>query len=330
MTVKNVYLLFREEVMTKRSGSIFLFILFLVMAGTAAAQDEASRQIWDSEFLKKRTGGKPGGTARKNPTYRRASPKTAGSEAKAPANATSGATPGATSSAASGAAEKAAGEVLGVTIWRLRPAKSEDQKDARLLLQDESSGDAVEWTPERVESETRFSAGDRVRLGIESPRDGYLYVIDREQYADGSMSDPYLIFPTLRNRGGDNAVKAGKLVELPARSAFRLKPMREDYSGELLTVIVTAKPLSEIEAGPSIIKLDAALVGRWEAEWRAPVERYELEGGAGQPYTKSEKEAGMEGARLLTQEDELPQTLYRILGRVGEPLLVSIPLRIAK
>ena len=34
-------------------------------------------------------------------------------------------------------------------------------------------------------------------------------------YGDGSTSDPYLIFPTQRVRGGDNAVGAGKVVELP-------------------------------------------------------------------------------------------------------------------
>ena len=307
--------------MLKKSASIILYFVFVIFASaTAFSQDEASRQLWDTEFLKKRTGGKTASAPRKNPTYRRTSPKPGPEEEKP--------VPKSTSPKPEANEEKAAGEVLGVTIWKLRPPKSEDNKEARLLLQDESSSDAVEWTPERVEAETPFSAGDRVRLGIESPRDGYLYVIDREQYADGSSSDSYLIFPTLRNRGGDNAVKAGKLIELPARSAFRLKPLREDYRGEFLTVIVSDAPLKEIQVGPSMIKLEAALVSKWERDWRVPFERYELEGGAGKPYTKSEKEAGMEGARLLTQEDDLPQTLYRITSKPGQPLLVSIPLRI--
>lgn len=293
---------------------LYTLALVITTASGLCAQDEASRQLWDTEFLKKRTGAKTTTAPRRNPTYRRATPKPEKAEEKTAANPEA----------------KAAGEVLGVTIWRLRPAKGEDQKETRLLLQDESGGDAVEWTPERVESETNFAAGDRVRLGLESPRDGYLYVIDREQYADGSMSEPYLIFPTLRQRGGDNAVKAGKLIELPARSAFRLKPLREDYRGERLTVIVSAEPLKEIEAGPTIIKLETALVERFEREWRAPVERYELEGGAGKPYTKSEKEAGSDGTRLLTQEDDLPQTLYRIFAKPGSTLLVSIGLKIGK
>ena len=51
-------------------------------------------------------------------------------------------------------------------------------------------------------------------MSIESPRSGFLYVIDREQYADGSTSDPYLIFPTQKIHAGNNAVSPGKVIEL--------------------------------------------------------------------------------------------------------------------
>lgn len=284
----------------------------LVMSGVilsviAVAQDEGNRQLWDAQFLKKRTGAKSPSTttaARKNPGYRRATPQAEAIE------------------------EKAATEVIGVTIWRLRQSRDADNKDARLLLQEETSGESVEFTPERVEAETAFAAGDRVRLGIESPRDGFLYVIDREQYTGGASSDPYLIFPTLRTRSGDNAVKAGKLIELPGRSAFRLKPMREDYTGELLTLIVSGAPLTQITAGPGMVKLDRALVEGFERQWRSAIERYELTGGAGAPYTRAEKEAGQDGSRLLTQEDDLPQTLFRVLAKPDQPLLISVPLKI--
>ena len=113
-----------------------------------------------------------------------------------------------------------------------------DGGDARLLVQEteDQRTESVEWTPERVETGTTFSVGERVRLSIESPRAGYLYVIDREQYADGSTSDPYLIFPTLRIRGGNNSVRAGKVIELPDRNAFKLTPLCSDYEGERLTI----------------------------------------------------------------------------------------------
>ena len=291
--------------MLKRPSILALAMIGAFLSVPARPQDEASRQLWDSQFLKKRAGAKTTSAPRKNPGYRRATPK-------------------------SEAIDESAGEVIGVTIWRLRQSREADNKEARLLLQDEVSGEGTEFTPERVEAESTFAAGDRVRLSIESPRDGFLYVIDREQYADGTSSDPYLIFPSLRNRNGDNAVKAGKVIELPARSAFRLKPMRTDYNGELLTVIVTPEPLPDVRPGPSVLKLERELVGKWEQQWRSPVERFELTGGAGMPYTRAEKEAGQDGSRLLTQEDELPQTLYRVIAKPGSPLLISVSLRINK
>jgi hypothetical protein len=280
-----------------------LWLIVLVSLSALAQEDE--RRLWDTEFLKKRSASK-NATQRKTTTYRRATPKSAAID------------------------EKAEGEMMGVTVWRLRQSATTDSKDSRLLLQDEESGKDVEWTPERVEAETIFTAGDRVRLSIEAPRDGYLYVIDREQYTDGTLSDPYLIFPTLRIRGGNNSVKAGKVIELPDKSVFRLKPMRADYRGEVLTILVTAEPIAELKVEPDIIKLDAQQVERWEKQWIVPVERFELVGGAGKAYTKAEKEAGLEGTRLLTQEDELPQTLYRVIPKPGSPILISLPLRIGK
>lgn len=301
----------RGERSRQRRGLIVVLIVMAFGLGcikaASLAQDDDERRLWDTEFLKKRQPAKSQ-AARKAPVYRRT---TARPDAKPAAD------------------DKLAGEMLGVTIWRLRPASAADNKDARLLLQDEDKGDNNEWTPERVEAETVFAAGERVRLSIESSRGGYLYVIDREQYADGTTSDPYLIFPTLRIRGGNNAVSAGKVIELPEKNAFRLQPQRPDYKGEQLTLIVTTEPLAEITVGPRMQKLDAKQVEQWERQWTAAVERFEMVGGAGKSYTRTEKEAGAEG-RLLTQEDDLPQTLYRVTPRPGAPLLVAVPLRMGK
>jgi hypothetical protein len=99
-----------------------------------------------------------------------------------------------------------------VTLRRLRAARAADD-GARLLVQ-ESAGDL---TADRVDTNTPLAIGDRVRLTIESSNNGYLYVIDRELYADGTKSDPYLIFPTSRTRDGDNAVRGGRLVDIPGQ-----------------------------------------------------------------------------------------------------------------
>jgi len=103
---------------------------------------------------------------------------------------------------------------MGITIWRLRPSRNTDG-GPRILVQE--GPESVSWTPERVAAGTRLRMGDRVRLTIESPRSGYLYVIDREQYATGELGEPYLIFPTTRINNGDNKVSAGKIIDLPAQ-----------------------------------------------------------------------------------------------------------------
>ncbi len=67
--------------------------------------------------------------------------------------------------------------------------------------------------------------------------------MDQEIYADGSKGEPYLIFPTSRTRGGDNSVKAGRVIEIPAQDDtppyFTLKRTRADHVGENVIVLVT-------------------------------------------------------------------------------------------
>jgi hypothetical protein len=315
---------------TKNPWTIMLLIaavgLCLIGVSIVSAQDEnAPRRLWDGAFLKKRAEVKTTAPAGKTTAYKRVK-----TNRPATPNQASQSSPAQNTAAQNKPTEPAEGEVIGLTIWRLRPSRAADDGEARLLLEEESSK-KVEWTPERVEADTTFASGERVRLGVESPRDGYLYVIDREQYTNGSVSDPYLIFPSLNNRDGANSVTAGKLIELPGRSSvFRLDPQRPDYAGEVLTIVVTSEPLKDLKPGNGPVKLNAELVSKWESQWEGAFERFELVGGAGKPYTKAEKEAGQDGSRSLTQNDAMPQTLYQVNVKSGAPLLVKVPLRIGK
>jgi hypothetical protein len=317
--------------MSRKTKNTWMTILFIAAVNfcwtgalTVRAQDEvAPRRLWDGAFLKKRAEAKTSAPARKTTAYRRATPKkpaapNQASQSSPPNNATAQNLP----------AEQAEGEMIGLTIWRLRPSRSADNSEARLLIEEGASKE-VEWTPERVEADTIFAPGERVRLSIESPRDGYLYVIDREQYTDGAVSDPYLIYPSLLNRDGAHSVAAGKVIELPERAAFQLKPLRPDYAGEVLTIMVTPEPLKDVKPGSGAVKLNSEMVAQWEKQWAGEFERFELVGGAGNPYTKAEKEAGQDGARALNQDDAMPQTLYHVNVKSGSPLLVKVPLRIS-
>lgn len=219
--------------------------------------------------------------------------------------------------------------VVGVTVWRLRPSAPGDA--ARMLVQVGALGVEVEMTPVRVEAGTPLSAGDRVRIGIESPTAGYLYVIDREQYANGSLGTPMLIFPTTGTRGGDNRVEAGRLIEIPSQQDrtpfFTVKPslQRPDQVGELLTIIVSERRL-DLDIGHGPLRLDAEQVLEWETQWESPTTCIEQVGGVGRPWTRAEQEAGRDSKRQLVQEEPLPQTIYSVKARRGDPLIVSLSL----
>jgi hypothetical protein len=220
---------------------------------------------------------------------------------------------------------------VGVTIWRLRPGVANDG-GARVLVMENAQ--SSQWTPQRIEADTPLRVGERVRITIESPRQGYLYVIDREQYADGSLGDAYLIFPTLRTRGGDNRVRPGKLIDIPAQednpSYFTLvpSPNRSDQVAEVLTILITPEPFGELQLSNNPIKLSRSDVAKWERSWSSLVERFEMVGGAGKARTKEEMEASSrESARVLTQEEPLPQTVYRIGSKNRKAFLVTVPLR---
>lgn len=217
---------------------------------------------------------------------------------------------------------------IGVTIWRLRKATA---KDDGPKLQDEV-GDNW-WVPERIEGTTPLNVGDRIRLSIESPRNGYLYVINTTQYAGNTFSQPKLIFPVTRTRGGDNRVMAGRLIDLPDVSddtnyytlTANQKAGAPRQIGEVLTVLVSKEPIAELSNNTrSALALQPEQVARWEKQWGGQVE-FELDGGAGLAWTKEEQDASA-GGRSLTQEDATPQTIYSVPAKAGSPLLVKVQL----
>ena len=217
---------------------------------------------------------------------------------------------------------------VGLTIWRFRPATAADKTKE---LVEEEDAPPTQWSLERVSEGTLLAPGQKVRLGIESlSRDGYLYVIDREQYADGSFGDARLIFPSQRTPEGGNRVKAGKIVYVPAAPRyFRIKPSQTSkaHVAEMLTVLVSTKPLfeaSQLTSSPLII--DPAQLSTWEKQWAAKPTVFEMEGGAGQVMTEKEQAAGVGNAEL-TQAEPLPQTIYRVAIKPDDTLFFAVPLR---
>ncbi len=219
--------------------------------------------------------------------------------------------------------------VIGVTLWRLRPSRRTDTGE-RIIAHEGS--DSMEWLPERVSSNGRLLEGDRIRISIEAARTGYLYVVDQEQYADGSRGEPYLIFPTTRTLGGDNSVQSGRVIEIPAQDDsppyFTLKRTRVDHVGESVMVLVTPTRIEGLTITDKAQRIAKDTVAQWEKSWGAQSGRLEMENGEGKPWTRQEKEAGASGTRSLKESEPAPQTIYYQPGaKSTAPVLIKVQLQ---
>ena len=213
-----------------------------------------------------------------------------------------------------------------MTFWRLRPF-SKDDEGAPLFpvrLNDKTEN----WTAERVGSATQFNKGDRVRFTIESSRSGFLYIVNREFYTDGTSGKANVIFPTLRTRGGNNRVEAGSLIEIPAANDsvpyFKITPRRADYAGEELIVLILANQLPNFTTGLQAQPVSPENLAKWFDDWESLIDIYDAADGQGTAYTETEAQAANTTSRDLTQEEPLPQTIYRVSLKPNAPMFVAI------
>ena len=276
--------------------SIALLVLIaLSMVVSAQRPEDMTRKLWDTAF----SGSSTKKNTNRRRAYRNATPNV-------PVN------------------NVAPETVVGVTLWRLRRPNRSDSGE-RIIVHDDNA--TTEWLPERISATTRLGQGDRLRISVEAVRAGYVYIIDREQYADGSLGEPYLIFPTTRTGGGDNQVAIGRLLEIPAQDDsppfFVMKKTRADHVAEVLSVIVAPSKLEGIKITDKALKLTDEQVARWEKEWGSSVGRMEM-ATAGQSWTREEKDAR---TRALTANAPPPQLVfYRPSVKPTEPMFVKLRL----
>ncbi len=270
----------------------FALLVLLVLSISAQRPEDMTRKLWDTAF-----SSSTNKTTSRRRAYRNATPSV-------PVN------------------NVAPETVVGMTLWRLRPPRRTDSGE-RLIVHD----DNTEWMPERISATTRLAPGDRIRISVEAVRAGFVYIIDREQYADGSLGEPYLIFPTKRTGGGDNEVAIGRLLDIPAQDDsppfFVMKKSRADHVAEVMSVIVTPTRLEGIKITDKALKLTDEQVASWEKSWGSSVGRMEM-ATAGQSWTKEEKDAR---TRALTASAPPPQLLfYRPSVKPTEPMFVKLRL----
>src|ERR1041385_6869406 len=280
-----------------RVTSGLILLVLIVMSVLGQKPEDATRKLWDTAFIAPSSSKK---TTTRRRVYHNATPDV-------PVN------------------NVAPETVVGVTLWRLRPANRSDSGE-RLIVHDDNA--TSEWLPERISATTRLVQGDKLRISVETVRAGYLYVIDREQYADGTLGEPYLIFPTTRTSGGNNEVSVGRLLEIPAQDDsppfFTMKKSRPDHVAEVLSVLVTPTPLDQVQITDKALKLMDSQVASWEKAWGAGVGHLEMST-TGQTWTKEEKDAT---TRALTASAPAPQLLfYRPSLKPTEPMFVKLRLQ---
>jgi hypothetical protein len=317
----------RKQHRNKSNLILLVVVAAMFVAVRPVHAQQGTREITSSDFTKNRpaatesstgSSGAPSGgqttPARKPRVYRPVSKAIAGTKAPKPVSPRLSKP----STVETNIAQ------LGITIWRLRPAQSSDGGTRQLIRE---KGATSEWIPERIESETLLRAGDRVRISIESPRDGYIYVVDRDEFADNRNGEINLIFPLA---GEDNHVYAGRLIDIPSPEGSMKASPAPNQSGEVLSIIVTNKPLS-LPLTNDVLPISRAQLQEWEKIWGGAAEIWEMEGGAGQAWTPQEKQAAATtGTRQLTRDDPPPQTIYRVSTSDNKAMLVNVRLRYAK
>ena len=275
--------------MSSPRSRLFLIATAMVaiqLIALARAQEEIPRSIISDDFVKNRPKGKAGGRSPGGRVYRLAS-----APRKRPA----------------GESDLDVWQV-GVTIWKLQRERSRQ----------------LERVSRRVEADTKFHDGDLVRISVESPRSGYLYIIDRDWFIDGNGGETNLIFPV---RGEDNRLKPGKLIDIPTEdhASFKATP-KPNQAGEMLTIIVTLAPL-KLPLSDEALSITTTQLTDWGKRWSAITDRYEMNDGAGQTRTIEEQQAAAHGGtRQLTRDDPAPQTIYRLVTKNRDGVMFNLML----
>lgn len=226
---------------------------------------------------------------------------------------------------------------IGFNVWRTRPATARDSADAA-----RETVEAEETVAERIDDTDYIQVGERFRLSIESLTEkflpdngGYLYVVNRELYADGSFGRAWLLFPNATTFNGENVIRTGQPIELPrSPRPYRIQrgTDRPDHVAETYTVIISPwkfwlPPLAE-----SRTEIPRQLFEEWERQFGGRAYRASLRGGVKKLRTRREQKVGMretvEADEPLTPADPLPQTILRAVVKNGSPAMVTVALKI--
>jgi hypothetical protein len=219
----------------------------------------------------------------------------------------------------------AAFQRLGLTIWR---------KDKNAPA--ESGGKGVDAPLSRADDGALFRVGDKVRFGVEPlTQGGYLYIIDREQFSDGTQGPATLVFPAKNTYHGKNWALPGAPLLVPGPNSYftiNVWSAGKSLAADVFTVILSPVPLlAEEQLGDSKLPLSDETVRLWEQMCSEENYSATLQGGAALRQSEAERSSGAKGvdnpAATLTQADLPPQQVYQATVKPGQAMLVRFSLR---
>ena len=225
--------------------------------------------------------------------------------------------------------------ILGMNVWHMQLAAAASPVTSRGLehrvLDPTGTRD---WIPERMTLEDPVREGELVRLSFESASPGYLYIIDRDVFRDGTKGPATLRFPTKMIRGGDNVVMPGVPVQIPNPtdnpSAFTVTLKRNDQTGIQLILILTPARLPEIQVPEVSAPVSEALLARYERELGPGVRLVEDKSMMKMVATLAEAAAASDPARPLDDRDPLPIMLFHRTGSPGKAMLATAVIKIQR
>jgi hypothetical protein len=238
--------------------------------------------------------------------------------------------------------EFAKAKKLGITLWKFDKRKlgtvipGGQTSDARSITHPIDDSAVV-----RVNQDTVFRVGDKIRLSVESPTSGYLYVANCEVYEDGSYGTPMVVFPTKRTRGGVNFLSVGTPIELPSindqPNYFLLTESKsvKKVVAEALVFVVTKSLITDFEVPADNTELAKNRLELWEKKWTGRTEIWEIDSKESREYTQAEYESGNEilnvgeesKGRSLKSDEPEPHTLYAVKSPSEDGMLFTLILR---
>ncbi len=220
---------------------------------------------------------------------------------------------------------------LGLTLWQMVIAPDAEVKTRGFSHPKDKEG-KKDWTAVRIAWDKPVHENDYVVFTFESAPQGYLYVIDRDAFADGSFGDPILIFPTKRIRDGRNDVEPGHPVQIPDPTdhppALQVDPAKPGQTGIQLIVIGSPQKIPELQAGDDQKKIPPALLARWQKQWATNVELTTDPKLDGVAITLAEQAALSDFSHPLSPKDKAPTAIFHRRGPAGQPIYVAAILRL--